>query len=181
MEVLAVLLVIALILSLAVPVLRTVRFEVKNSQAKAATIKLAEAVKTYYNVSRGHGVTGCFTPTTSAGKTIIQKAGTACTFPGATGIPGYKHANTNASTVDQLFACGYLQYKDFAGLPYTFCPLEELPSGVSLPALPSGVEVVGRLFARTYSTDDAKAGSKYNKTKGYMFVDAKMKVRDTYE
>ena len=41
MEILAVLLVIAVVVSMAAPVFRAIRFEVKNSQAKAAASKLA--------------------------------------------------------------------------------------------------------------------------------------------
>lgn len=176
MEILAVLLVIALVLSLAMPVLRTVRFEMRNSQAKAATRKLAEAVKTYYNVSRGSLVTGCFTPSTAAGKTIIQTAPSACNSLASTGIP---NTGTAAATpIAQLFACGYLEYKDFVGLPYRFCPYAEA-SG--LPALPSGLEVVDRKLATADGADAAKAGDKYKTSKGYMFVDASMRVKDSYD
>ena len=178
MEILAVLLVIALVASLALPVLRAVRYEVRNSQAKAATLKLAEAVKTYYNVSRGYTIAGCFTPTTSAGKTLIKTAATACTSPAATGIPN-RSATPQTTDVKQLFACGYLTYKDFAGIPYTFCPKAELPSGVTLTEVPSD-EVIDSYLARSYGYDD-KAGAKYQKTKGYIYVDAAMKAKDSYD
>ena len=73
MEILAVLLVIAVVVSMAVPVFRSVRYEVKNGQAKTAAKKLADAMRSYYQVSRGLGVQqGCFTPTTTDGRNIVM-------------------------------------------------------------------------------------------------------------
>ncbi len=177
MEILAVLLVLALILSLAAPVLRSVRFEAKNSKAQAALLKLAEATKTYYNMSRGGKFSAgdCFNPATAAGETLIKTPVSQCdtggTSPAATGIPG-GHFTQSTS---QLFACGYLSYKDFAKLPYTFCPggTQNLPWAVT-PVLP--------VYATARGTD--AAGPKYDFSQphhGFMFVDATMKVKDTYQ
>ena len=177
MEILAVLLLIAVVLSLAMPVLRSVRHEMRNSQAKAATKKLADAIKTYYIASRGGKFLvahSCFTPTTTAGKAIITKAGSACDTPGATGIPT-KDSNATAVKIEQLFACGFLSYKDFAHLPYTFCA----GKSSSLPSSnPTGM--VDHIVATAYGSS-AAAGSKYNTTSKYIFVDDSMQAKDTYD
>ena len=75
MEILAVLLVIAVVVSMAVPVLRSVRYEVKNGQAKNAAHKLAQAVRTYYQVSRGGVPRGqSFTPTADRPIVVVKGA-----------------------------------------------------------------------------------------------------------
>lgn len=176
MEILAVLLVLALILSLAAPILRSVRFEAKNSKARVALLKLAEATKTYYNVSRGGKFSAgdCFNPSTAAGEAVIKTAVSSCdtggTSPAATGIPG----STFTQQTSQLFACGYLSYKDFAKLPYLFCP-----GGTQ--NLPWSVTPIPPIYATARGT--AEAGDKYDFTahNGFMFVDATMKVKDTYQ
>ena len=183
MEILAVLLVIAVILTLAVPVLRTVRLEVKNSQAKAATKKLAEAVRSYYNASRGSKITDtCFVPTTTAGKNLIRTATSSCNPVAATGIPATSQALT---TINQLFACGYLSHKDFENLPYNFCTSKT--AGSSQPCNKSACDIgtsanetVARVYAVTCG-DGNNAGAKYKADKGCIFVDGRMKAMDTYE
>ncbi len=117
MEILAVLLVIAVVVSMAVPGFRAVRYEVKNSQAKAAAKKFAEAMRSYYQHSRGQLVESdtCFSPTD------ISASGT-CSGVSATGIPHNTDTTAATAPVRNLFSCGYLPYKEFARLPYRFCP-----------------------------------------------------------
>ena len=60
MEILFVLLVIALVVSFAVPAIRSVRYDVYNSRAKAALKKLAEARRSYYQQTKGSDISGGF-------------------------------------------------------------------------------------------------------------------------
>jgi prepilin-type N-terminal cleavage/methylation domain-containing protein len=186
MEVLAVILVIAVVASMATPAFRSVRHEMKQAQAKTATQKVAEAVKTYYQVSRGQLLQVCFSPTTATGKALM--ASTSCTNPGATGIPHSATAlqyvpatatnNADDTEAGRLFACGYLSYKDFASLPYTFCTYE--PTG--LPAA-EGRVVTDRIYALAFANSES-AGHKYysvhNTPTGYIYVDGSMDAKDTY-
>lgn len=180
MELLAVLLVIAVVVSMAAPVFRAVRYEIKNSQAKTAAKKMAEAMHAYYQASRGHRVTGCFTPTKAAGKTIILTPGSDCTSPGADGIPAYKKGKSSDG-IKQLFACGYLSYKDFATLPYEFCAndTDSFPSGWG--TRPSGAESLGKVYVWAGGEKEDGSGEKYQKSKGVIFVDGRMVAKDTYK
>lgn len=177
MELLAVLLVIAVVVSMAAPVFRAVRYEIKNSQAKNAAKKMAEAMHSYYQASRGYKVTGSFTPTTVAGLNLIKTAPSTCNSPGATGIP----ASTSGGSVDvsQLFACGYLSYKDFMSLPYEFYAnsADSFPSDWGTkPAT-----VVGNVYVLVGGVKADGSGDKYQKSKGIIFVDGRMVAQDTYQ
>lgn len=174
MEVLAVLLVLAVVVSMTAPVLRSARLEIKNAQAKTATKKLAEAVKSYYQNSRGREVQACFTPTTSAGLTVIQTAASSCVSPSASGKPNKSTTATVDSTAAPLFACGFLSYKDFVSLPYTFCSYKPATLTADNPD-----DLVDRFYAVAYGTTDA--GAKYQPAKGFIFVDGRMKALDTYD
>ncbi|MDO5764602.1 MAG: prepilin-type N-terminal cleavage/methylation domain-containing protein [Elusimicrobiales bacterium] len=177
MELLAVLLVIAVVVSMAAPVFRAVRYEIKNSQAKNAAKKMAEAMHSYYQASRGHKVTGCFTPTASAGLTLIKTAASACTSPGATGIPA---SSVRVSVnVSQLFACGYLSYKDFMSLPYEFCAndTDSFPAGWGEKPSTS----VGKVYVLAGGVKADGSGDKYQKSKGAIFIDGRMVAQDTYQ
>lgn len=177
MEILAVLLVIAVVVSMAVPAFRSVRYEIKNSQAKAAAKKMAEAMHAYYQASRGYKITGCFTPTAAAGKTVVMTAASSCVSPGASGIPAYKRAS-GTSGVAQLFACGYLSYKDFISLPYEFCAVDSatLPSGWG-----TAPSVVGKFYVLAGGVKADGSGDKYQKSKGFIYVDGTLKAQDTYK
>lgn len=177
MELLAVLLVIAVVVSMAAPVFRAVRYEIKNSQAKNAAKKMAEAMHSYYQASRGHKVTGCFTPTASAGLTLIKTAASSCTSPGASGIPA---SSVRASVnVSQLFACGYLSYKDFMSLPYEFCAndTDSFPAGWGEKPSTS----VGKVYVLAGGVKADGSGDKYQKSKGAIFIDGRMVAQDTYQ
>lgn len=170
MEMLAVILVIAVIVSMAAPVFRSVRYEVRNSQAKAAAKKMAEAMKSFYQASRGQKIASskaCFSP---AALTVGS-----CMFSGATGIPA--GAASSSADVRDLFACGFLSQKDFKGVPYEFCSnySASVPSG--FPTIGSGV-ASGKVLVAVRGLDDA--GSKYGKNKGFIFVDETLSVKDTY-
>lgn len=177
MELLAVLLVIAVVVSMAAPVFRAVRYEIKNSQAKNAAKKMAEAMHSYYQASRGHKVTGCFTPTASAGLTLIKTAASACTSPGATGIPA--SSVRESVNVSQLFACGYLSYKDFMSLPYEFCAndTDSFPAGWGTKPSTS----VGKVYVLAGGVKADGSGDKYQKSKGAIFIDGHMVAQDTYQ
>lgn len=174
MELLAVLLVIAVVVSMAAPVFRAVRYEIKNSQAKNAAKKMAEAMHSYYQASRGYKVHkngGCFTPTTD---NVIKTDPSKCESPGAKGIPASAGGRVEVS---QLFACGYLSYKDFISLPYEFCAnyTNSFPAGWG--TTPS--ETVGTVYVLAGGVDGS--GDKYQKSKGVIFVDSRMVPQDTYQ
>ena len=175
MEVLAVGLMLAVIMSLAAPVVRSFRFELKNAQARIALGKLAEAVRNY---ERDRGV-----PSVSCADTLsFTAASIYSTLNGATprclatsastGIPStYAYCITG----DQLFSCGYLSYNDFKGLPYRF--YIDKPS-----TWPDATGYVGRYYAVAVGEDGA--GTKYQRVDNnskYMYVDERRKVLDTYD
>lgn len=119
MEILAVLLVIAVLASFVVPVVRTVMAEIRYHQAKVAGIKMAEAIRIFYKDSRGYRIGG-YIYGTEAGTTIATSA-EACNNPAVSGIPS--ESGGNSVDVEQLFYCNYLSAKDFSGLSdYTFHP-----------------------------------------------------------
>lgn len=142
MEILAVMLVIAVIASFALPALRSVRSEVYYHRAKTAGIKLAEAIRSYYHDSKG------FLPVngTINGDTVASATYT-CDRSKLAGIPG----KGTIVSIDQLFACNYLSTKDFAGLPYTFS------SGITSASDESG------FLVRGVGQDSEKAGRYKNK------------------
>lgn len=116
MEMLAVVLLLAVLTSFALPVYRTIRFEMRHSQASQAAVKMAEAMRMLYAQSKGGTVTDCFTPTTESSKMTTTKA---CNNPRL--VSGIPNTAGDPFTIEDLFACGFLSYKDFQGLPYTFC------------------------------------------------------------
>lgn len=180
MEILAVLLVIAVVVSMAVPVFRAVRFEIKNGQAKTAAKKLSDAMRSYYQVSRGLGVQqACFTPTTTAGKNTVMAGAGTCVSPTSDGIPYQNSAAGNASrpAVSQLFACGYLSYKDFVSLPYEFCTCNPI-KGASQPTKCQISEATGTNTPFVVARGADGAGKKYTDSAYRIYVDQTMKVKD---
>jgi len=131
----------------------------------------------YYQASRGYKVTGCFTPTASAGLTVIKTAASACTSPGATGIPASAGGSVNVS---QLFACGYLSYKDFMSLPYEFCANDtnSFPAGWDKNPPSSWV---GKVYVLAGGVEADGSGKKYKKSEGFIFIDGRMVAQDTYQ
>lgn len=155
MEILAVLLIIAVVLSFAIPAFRSVRFEQRNSQAKAGVKKLSEAVRSFYQNSKGVKISGSFSGTDLSSIPSCQNLG-------ASGIPG-----SGSVSPTELFACGYLNINDFAGLPYTFYSC----------VAPAPAECHGKPYAVAVADDEKKAGKKYTKsydgTKYYIYLNGK--------
>lgn len=181
MEILAVLLVIAVVVSMAVPVLRSVRYEVKNSQAKTAAHKLAQAVRAYYQVSRGGVPKGqSFTPTVDSDKTnVVLATASACAAPSETGIPLQK--TTGTVEIKQLFACGYLSFKDFISLPYTFTVCDPRPGQVPNDTCKL-TEATGTNTPIVVVHGADGSGDKYDVSKNadyHIYVDQSMKVKDS--
>ena len=117
MEMLFVVLVVALIISLAMPAIRRVRFDIKNTQAKAALHKLAEARQSYHQYTRGGDIKESSFAGADAGAFEVGGKPILCNNAAAAGVPA------KASTTDDpnmLFACGFLDRKDFKKVPYTF-------------------------------------------------------------
>lgn len=172
MEILFVLLVIALVISFAVPAIRSVRYDIYNSRAKAALKKLAEARRSYYQYTKGSDVSGGF-----LGSVAEDYASETCLNIAASGIPG----NRVPSDVSQLFACNFLDWKDF-DVPYSFilCGTTTHPIGskpcVALGDNPSNIVYVGAMG------DGTNAGSKYSSSSGYfMSVGQDRQVLDNLE
>ena len=170
MEILFVLLVIALVVSFAVPAIRSVRYDVYNSRAKAALKKLAEARRSYYQQTKGSDISGGF-----GGSVAESYASYTCQDVAASGIPG---SRTN-SDVSQLFACGFLDWRDFVDLPYNFIMCgTSLPIG-SQPCI--ALDGSNMVYAAAMGIQ-GQAGSKYESPSQYfMSIGADMQVRDNLE
>ncbi len=123
MEILAVLLILAVVASFAVPMFRKVRDEVHYQQARSAALKMADAVRSFYQNTKGYYPEGCIGPSSYC-VSANEAAKEDCDNVGATGIPS-KDSNKKES-IEQLFACGYLSAKDFIGLPYEFWSSKDL-------------------------------------------------------
>ena len=154
MEVLFVLLIVALVASFAVPAIRSVRYDVRNSQAKTALKKLLAARRSFYQNTKG----GSFglEPSFQA-KDAQSFAAEECT-QASTGIPA-KDTNLPISNINQLFACGYLNWKDFASLPYTFflCNPQSATAGTCQIKDNTGEQIAAYAMAN----DTKLAGKKY--------------------
>ena len=144
MEILFVLLVIALVVSFAVPAIRSVRYDVYNSRAKAALKKLAEARRSYYQQTKGSDISGGF-----------------------------------GSDVSQLFACGFLDWRDFVDLPYNFIMCGTSRPIGSQPCI--ALDGSNMVYAAAMGIQ-GQAGSKYESPSQYfMSIGADMQVRDNLE
>lgn len=191
MEILAVLLVLAVIASAAAPVFRAVRYEIRNAQAKAALKKLAEASRSYYQSSRGSS--RVFGGEFDARN--VNFANAQCGDQMATGIPGQSVTSSSSyivPNVADLFACGFLTEKDFRGLPYRFvvCNPNVTPGRNPICTLMIGasdLKNASQIYAVAWGNDEKLAGKKYYKnssTLGYkdgyvMYVGSDMRVHDT--
>mgnify|MGYP002627543146 CR=1 FL=1 len=118
MEILAVLLVLAVVASFMAPMFRYVRDEMRYQQARSAALKMADAIRSYYQNTKGYLITGSVQGDATGSNSISNLAAGTCNNPAATGIPSTTSGST--SSIAQLFACDYLLVKDFKGLPYTF-------------------------------------------------------------
>ena len=170
MEILFVLLIIALVMSFAVPAIRSVRYDIKNSNAKAALKKLAEARRSYYQATKGSDIAeGSF-----AADDALSYASLSCEDVAASGIPASSREN---SEVSQLFACGYLDWKDFDGLPYTFYICDGGTSSVEECFIPDS-NTTSTVYASAQGT--AASGGKYGTNYDMSIGDA-MEVEDTLD
>ncbi len=129
MEILAVLLILAVVTMFSLPAVRATRSLMQHHQAKSAAIKMAEAMRVYYQNTKGYLITGQL-----RGKlidndartfSVISAAEQSCNNTAMTGIPSTTASTSRTSSMAQLFACDYLSTKDFAGLPYTFIAHED--------------------------------------------------------
>lgn len=118
MEVLAVMLILAVIAAFAVPSIRSIRADIRHRRAKTALVLFQEALD---QIARRSGKeileNDSFTPNANILETRT------CDMLSNTGIPvkrgGVGFVLTTRS-IYNLFGCGYLNPKDFQGLPYTF-------------------------------------------------------------
>jgi len=177
MEILFVVLVIALVVSFALPAIRSVRFDIKNSQAKAALKKFAEARHSYYEASRGGQLTGVCNgiETTKPDKDYVKNlVNQNCSNKAFSGIPGQA---SDVQEVSQLFACGMLDWKDFVGLPYQF-----IACSTGSPCTPDQIGG-SRVYVKAVGL--AGSGDKYQWTDAnsyYLYVTTSdMQVREAHE
>jgi len=119
MEILAVLLVIAVLASFAVPMVRSVMAEVRYRRARVAGARMAEAIRAFFTDSKGFHITGSINGLAAA---EIISSDSDCENPALDGLPPYDTATSGDIGVEQLFHCNYLTGKDFAGLNYNFDP-----------------------------------------------------------
>ncbi len=170
MEILFVLLVIALVVSFAVPAIRSVRYDLYNARAKAALKKMAEARRSYYQYTKGADVYGDFT-----GSSAETFAGQSCVDVAASGIPGSR----SNSHVGQLFACNFLDWKDF-DLPYTFliCGTADAPVG-TYPCLNYKSSNPDDIVYAAAVGDSSSAGAKYTDSSYSMSIGQDLKVWDS--
>lgn len=170
MEILFVLLIVALVLSFALPAIRSVRYDIKNSNAKAALKKLAEARRSYYQATKGSDIAaGSFSADEAQ-----SYASLSCENVAASGIPA---SSREDSDVSQLFACGYLDWRDFDGLPYTFYICDGGHYTAETCFIPDSNSTVV-VYASAQGTADS--GGKYG-TDYYMSIGDAMEVEDTLD
>ena len=159
MEVLFVLLVIALVLSFALPAFRSVRYDVQNARAKNALRKLVEARRSFYQYNKGTDIVACWNDSNAGACSFVgndaqELASAACNDSSArSGIPS---SAATPVAVGQLFACQFLDWKDFKGIYYTFkvCPIQETGTigcedGFYAAAIGGTVSQVGANYAST--------------------------------
>lgn len=125
MEILAVLLILAVVTMFSLPAVRATRSLMQYHQAKSAAVKMAEAMRTYYQNTKGYLITGSLkgklVGEDEESLSVVNAAEQSCNNSAMTGIPSSTGSGVSrTSSMVQLFACDYLSTKDFAGLPYTF-------------------------------------------------------------
>ena len=162
MEILAVLLIITVILSFAIPAYNAIRFDQRNSLAKEGVKRLSEAIRSFYQNTKGVKIIGSF-----QGNNLGSLP--PCSDLGASGIPG----RGKTEDIKQLFACGYLSGSEYSELPYIFysCLNEN-----------DNKECHGRPYAVAKAVNEKTAGKKYVKSYGgvqyFIFLDDALRVTD---
>ena len=152
MEILAVLLILAVVVLFALPGIRAMRAEIYHMQAKSAAVKMVDALRSYYQSTKGGVVTGSLTGRGNGNGSVVGASTGACSSVGETGIPNAGGAT--ATDLAELFACGYLTVKDFSGLPYTFTSslaVSNHGNGVIIPNDGVLVRAIGTAEAGRYS------------------------------
>ena len=162
MEILAVLLIIAVILSFAIPAYNSIRFDQRNNLAKEGVKRLSEAIRSYYQNTKGVQIIGNFTGTALG--TVP-----ACNDLSSSGVPG----RGKTENIMQLFACGYLSGAEYSELPYTFYScLNDVDNKVCH----------GHPYAVAKAVYKKTAGKKYVKEYDgvpyYIYLDSALRVTD---
>ena len=167
MEVLAVVLILAVIASLTIPGIRDARFEARHSQAKLAAKKLITGIRNYRVTSRG-GDVSAGTLTGNAGNTFD----TVCNAQNTktTGIPA--HAGT--MTLAQLAPCGFVDARDFKDLPYTFYYGSSIPSGIKTSIESKITQESDKPVELVVQGTNQKAGKYANTTKYAIYIDQRL-------
>lgn len=130
MEVLAVVLVLAIVGAMAVPSFRSMNEEQKMRRARIAAVKVAEAIKSV-RIRTGQKIdSSSFTGTETESYVLSKRQVEEGNAPAAcqnTGIPPRSLGTLRLPdlALTDLFACGYLRPEDFVGLPYSFAYSDE--------------------------------------------------------
>ena len=189
-----------MIISFSLPAFRTIRFSIRNSRAQNALAKLGEARLSFYASTKGWDIqTGWDSGFTGEdAKAWMENESTnKCVSPALIGIPGAVFREYSSETigapVSQLFACGFLDWRDFVDIPYTFyiCQLyveishtgegseegseEESEEESEAGSLPPACRAAGVLASAAADGEDAAktAGAKYvyvDDNKGYWMI-----------
>ncbi len=165
MEVLAVLMLLAVVASLSIPGIRAVRYEIKNGQAKVAAKKMVEGIKYFRQMTRG-GTVNSFGSDGFDPNSLENIEEEECEGGMNTGIPGREIS----VGIRQLFACGYLSPKDFRGVPYKFYYVA-IPSSPDAPAIPADKQQ-GDIVLMVLGQDGA--GPRYAHDKYAIYIDDRM-------
>ena len=178
MEILFVVMFVALLITLAAPSFRAVRFDIKNARAQTALKKLVEARLSFYQYTRGADIK------TTGGNQHSSFQGTdaknlatptdllKCTDFAASGVPS--SSTPQSEDIRQLFLCKFLDWRDFQGLPYEFHNCDPKNANPSAPCV-KGAYAVARGVSRS------QVGQKYDPEDGYyMYIGADRKVKEEY-
>ncbi len=151
MELLAVIMMIALIASFAVPAYRSIRAERQFRRARSAAVLLLEGIRqAKQKTGRPLPSPTDFTPTTGIPSTD------GCTDDAATGIPRRSNIRRNGENykIEELFACGYVNSRDFEKLPYKFqyTYVGDAPSYITF----TGIDGAGKYEGRSFKYENEK-------------------------
>ena len=153
MELLAVIMLIALIASFAVPAYRSIRAERQFRRARSAAVLLLEGIRqAKQKTGRPLRTNTDFTPTDG-----IPYNTAGCTDDAATGIPRRSNLQRNGAdyTIEELFACGYVNSRDFEKLPYSFTYTYGGPDAPSYITF-TGIDGAGKYEDRSFKYENEK-------------------------
>jgi len=144
MEILAVVVILVVVTTFAIPGIRALRSEIYYLQAKSAANKMGDAMRSYYQNTKGYRIVGKLAGrTTNTITTVAEVAAAGCNDQVNSGVPTNTSANSTAAMA-QLFGCDYLMAKDFNGLPYIFLATNKLYQNKGILVKAFGTSAAGK-------------------------------------